>query len=145
MFYAILLAALLFILKWLELHYVVFGHSYEIYTGIIAVVFTLLGVWLALKLTKPEIRTIVIEKEVFALSKSDFELDTIALAKTGLSNRELEVLQSMADGLSNQEIASRLFVSLNTVKTHTSRIFEKLEVKRRIQAIEKARCLSIIP
>jgi NarL family two-component system response regulator LiaR len=143
LFYGVLLAASLFILKWLELHYVIFNHSYEIYTGILAVVFTLLGIWLALKLARP--KTVVIEKQVFTIPKPHFELNTIELARTGLSNRELEVLQSMADGLSNQEIALRLFVSLNTVKTHGSRIFEKLGVRRRVQAIEKARGLNIIP
>jgi NarL family two-component system response regulator LiaR len=67
------------------------------------------------------------------------------IEKTGLSKRELEVLQLMAEGLSNEEVAERLYVSLNTIKTHTSRVFEKLDVKRRTQAIEKAKRLRVIP
>jgi ATP/maltotriose-dependent transcriptional regulator MalT len=67
------------------------------------------------------------------------------LQNLGLSKREMEVLQLMAEGLSNHEIASRLFVSLNTIKTHSSKVFEKLEVNRRTQAVDKAKKLSLIP
>lgn len=143
--YGISLAALLFILKWLELRFLIIDHALEIYVGAIALIFTALGIWLALKLAKPKVQTVVIEKEVYKIPAPDFTANEAGPEKTGLSKRELEVLQLIAEGLSNQEIAARLFVSLNTIKTHSSRIFEKLDVKRRTQAIEKAKRLNLIP
>lgn len=136
------LALLLFLLRWLELRYVIINHVFEIYIGAIAVIFTVLGIWLALKLMKP--KTVVVEKQVF-IASLDFTLNEAELEKLGISRRELEVLELMSQGLSNQEIAEKLFVSLNTVKTHTSRLFEKLDVKRRTQATEKAKRLGLIP
>ena len=141
--YSISLALLLFLLKWLELRFIIFDHSLEIYIGCIAVIFTALGIWLALKLSKP--KTVVVEKEVYVTNNRDFVLNEKELDRLDLSKRELEVLQLMAKGLSNQEIAERLFVSLSTVKTHSTNLFEKLDVKRRTQAIEKAKRLSLIP
>jgi DNA-binding CsgD family transcriptional regulator len=143
--YGLCLALLLFLLKWLELRYVVINHSFEIYAGAIAVIFTALGIWLALKLTKPKTSTIVIEKPVFIQKEEAFILNIREVERLGLSSRELEVLTLLAEGLSNQEIAQRLFVSLNTIKTHTSNIFEKLAVKRRMQAVELAKRLQLIP
>src|SRR5688572_1304356 len=145
--YGISMAILLFILKWVELRFVIVDHAFEIYVGIIAAIFTGLGIWLALKLSKPKVQTIVVEKEILVqpAATDNFTLNEAELNKHGISKRELEVLQLIAEGLSNQEIAARLFVSLNTVKTHSSRIFEKLDVKRRTQAIEKAKRLSLIP
>lgn len=139
--YGFSLAILLFLLKWLELRFIIINHAFEIYAGIIALLFTALGIWVALKLTKPKIETQIIEKTIFT---DNFILNESELIKLGLSKRELDVLQLMAHGLSNQEIAEKLFVSLNTIKTHTSNLFEKLEVKRRTQAIEKAKRLSLI-
>jgi NarL family two-component system response regulator LiaR len=92
---------------------------------------------------KPKVKTIVIEKQVAA--DAGFTLNEAELSKLRISNRELEVLQLMARGLSNQEIAERLFVSLNTIKTHSSNLFLKMEVERRTQAVEKAKRLSLIP
>jgi DNA-binding CsgD family transcriptional regulator len=143
--YGASLALLLFLLKWLELRFVIYDHAMEIYVGAIALIFTGLGIWLALKLTKPKVKTVVVEKEVYINNTGDFVLNEKEMASLGLSKRELEVLQLMAEGLSNDEIAGRLFVSLNTIKTHTSKLFEKLDVKRRTQAIEKAKRLSLIP
>jgi ATP/maltotriose-dependent transcriptional regulator MalT len=141
--YGIFLAALLFLLKWLELRFIIINHAFEIYAGAIAVLFTALGIWLALKLSKP--KTILIEKEVFTEKPQSFVLNEQELSRLNISKRELEVLQLMSAGLSNQEIAIKLFVSLNTIKTHNARLFEKLEVKRRTQAIETAKRLSLIP
>ncbi len=142
--YGIGLAFLLILLKWLELRYIIFDHALEVYIGAIAIVFTVLGIWLALKLTRPKITTIVVEKPVY-INSGEFVLNETAVTELGLSKRELDVLGLMAEGCSNQEIASRLFVSLNTVKTHSSNIFFKLDVKRRTQAIEKAKKMSLIP
>lgn len=141
--YGISLAFLLFFLKWIELRFIIINHAFEIYIGLIALLFTGLGIWLALKLTKPKIETQIIEKEISARG-TDFIINEEAMNELGISKRELEVLQLMAEGLSNQEIAERLFVSLNTIKTHTSNLFEKLEVKRRTQAVEKAKRLNLI-
>ena len=141
--YGVSLAILLLLLKWLEWRFIIINNAFEIYAGAIAVIFTALGIWLALKLIKPKVTTVVIEKSVF--TGADFVLNLAELSNLRLSGREMEVLQLMADGLSNQQIADRLFVSLNTVKTHTSNLFLKMEVERRTQAIEKAKRLSLIP
>lgn len=141
--YGLSLAVLLFLLKWLELKFVIANNAYEVYIGAIALFFTALGIWLALKLTKP--KTVLIEKQVFINSGPEFTINQAEVEKLGLSKRELDVLQLMAQGLSNQEISERLFVSLNTIKTHSAKVFEKMEVKRRTQAIEMGKRLSIIP
>src|SRR6187549_3485906 len=143
--YSISLGFLLFLLKWLELRFIIFHHSFEIYIGFIAVIFTALGIWLALKLSKPKIETVVVEKEVYINRNENFVLDTSLVSQLGLSKRELEILNLLAQGHSNQEIAEILFVSLSTVKTHLQNLFEKLDVKRRIQAVEKAKRLNLIP
>ncbi len=143
--YGISLALLLFLLKWLELRFIIVDHAFEIYSGAIAIIFTSLGIWLALKLTKPTIETVIVEKKIYLDKGIKFAPNEEERNKLNLSKREMEVLQLMAEGLSNQEIASRLFISLNTIKTHTSKIFEKMEVKRRTQAIEHAKRLQIIP
>ena len=143
--YSISLASLLFLLKWLELRFIIFDHSFEIYIGFISVIFTALGIWLALKLSKPKIETVVVEKEVYVNRNENFVLNTSLISQLELSKRELEILGLMAQGHSNQEIAVKLFVSLSTVKTHIQNLFEKLEVKRRTQAVEKARSLQLIP
>ena len=141
--YGLSLAVLLLLLKWLEWRFVIINHAFEIYASAIAIIFTSLGIWLALKLAKPKINTVIVEKPVIA--EAGFTLNTAELSKLRISNRELEVLQLMAEGLSNQEIAERLFVSLNTIKTHSSNLFIKLEADRRTQAVEKAKRLGLIP
>ncbi|MFI5130863.1 MAG: response regulator transcription factor [Chitinophagales bacterium] len=150
--YSISLAFLLFLLKWLELRFIIFRHSFEIYIGLIAIIFTALGIWLAFKLsrmgafgTKPKIETVVVEKEVYVNRNDHFVLNTSLVSQLELSKRELEILNLMAQGHSNQEIAAKLFVSLSTVKTHIQNLFEKLDVKRRTQAVEKAKRSSLIP
>lgn len=142
--YGIAMALLLFLLKWLELRFIIFDHAFEIYIGAIAFVFTSLGIWLALKLAKPKVRTVIVEKEIF-VNKNHFTINENEVTKLNLSKRELEVLQLMAEGLSNDEIAQRLFVSLSTIKTHSRNLFDKLGVARRTQAVDKAKKLSIIP
>ena len=143
--YSISLAFLLFLLKWLELRFIIFSHSFEVYIGFIAIIFTGLGIWLALKLSKPKIKTVVVEKKVYIQKNENFVLDTSLVAQLELSKREFEVLNLLAQGNSNQEIAAKLFVSVSTVKTHIQHLFEKLDVKRRTQAVVKAKRLSLIP
>src|SRR4051812_16527292 len=103
--YGALLGVLLFLLNWLELRFVIFDHSLEIYIGAIAIIFTSLGIWLAIKLTKPKVETIVVEKYLYNNPGVPFAINEEALAELGMSKRELEVLQLMAEGHSNQEIA----------------------------------------
>ena len=141
--YGVSMAALMFFLKWLELRLIIVDHAFEIYTGAIALTFTFLGIWLSIKLSKPKIEKVVIEKEVVVRADS-FMLNEKALNELHISARELEVLQLMAEGLSNSEIADRLFLSLSTVKTHARNLFDKLAVARRTQAVEKARKLGLI-
>ncbi len=143
--YGISLALLLFLLRWLELRFLIFDHALEIYVGAIAIFFTALGIWLALKLTKPKIERVVVEKEIYIEKTREFVFNEAEMSRLGISKRELEVLQLMAEGLSNAEIAARLFVSLNTIKTHASNLFFKLDASRRTQAIEKAKSLCLIP
>lgn len=143
--YGAALAAMLLLMNWMEYRLLIIDHTLNIYIGAIAVVFTGLGIWLALKLSRPKKETIIIEKEVFVTAPGDFVPDQNTISRLGLSARELEVLQHMASGMSNAQIAEALFVSVNTIKTHTSKLFEKLEVSRRTQAVETARRLGIIP
>lgn len=138
----IALAVLLLLFQFLEFKLLVVSHQFEIYVACVAVGFTLLGIWVAKKITTA--KTIVVEKEVFILNTENFILNEAELSKRKISKRELEVLELMSQGLSNQEIAIKLFVSLNTVKTHSSNLFEKLDAKRRTQAVETAKKLQLI-
>ncbi len=142
--YGISMAMVLFLLQFLEAHFIVFNYRLDFFIGSIAILFTVLGIWLALKLVKPKVETRIIEKEVYIDKPSAAEINQAEITRLGISKRELDVLQLMATGLSNEEIAEQLFISLNTVKTHSSNIFLKLDVKRRTQAAEKAKRLNII-
>jgi two-component system, NarL family, response regulator LiaR len=134
--YGLSLAVLVFILKLIEYQWLVRDLAIEIYIGAIALMFTVLGVWVGLKLTR---------KKTIIITNPDFKFNEAKLDALGITKREYEVLEQMAKGLSNQEIADKLFVSLNTIKTHSSNLFLKLEVKRRTQAIQKAKELGLIP
>ncbi len=149
--YGIVLGLLTGLLKWMEYKFLITSHAFEIYAGLVAVLFTVLGAWVGMKLTKPKIQEkIVVEKEVVIVEKevpapsAEFVLNSAEMEKLGISQRELEVLQLIAQGHSNQEIADKLFVSLNTVKTHTSNLFLKLEVTRRTMAVQKAKELRLL-
>lgn len=133
--YGVSLALLLLVMRFLELKFLIYNNSIDVYIGFIAVIFTALGIWLAVKITKPKIQTIVIEKEVTVPT----DIDQHMIDKTGISKRELEILERMAKGMSNQEICDDLFISMSTVKTHVSNILLKLDAKRRTQAVEIAK------
>ncbi len=141
--YSVALAFLLLLLRSVEWQFIFINNSFEIYAGIIAIIFTLLGIWVTMKVSKP--KTILVEKEVLIKADPEFHINEKAVAELGLSKRELEILELTAKGLSNQEIADKLFLSLNTIKTHLSNMFLKLGVQRRTQALEKARRLGLIP
>ncbi|MCE3294630.1 MAG: ATP-dependent transcriptional regulator, MalT-like, LuxR family [Crocinitomicaceae bacterium] len=142
--YGASMAGVLFLLKLLEANFIVYNYRLDFFIGAIAIVFTVLGIWLALKLVKPKVETRIIEKEVYVDHPGTREINREEIEKLGMSKRELDVLNLMADGLSNEEIAGKLYISMNTVKTHSSNIFLKLDVKRRTQAVEKAKRLNII-
>ena len=133
--------ALILLLKLVEYRFLVVEHSIEIYGGLIALLFAGLGIWLGLKLTKNK-ETIVV-KEVRVIEP--FSLNETRLRELGITRRELEILELIAGGLSNREIAEKLFVSENTVKTHSSRLFDKLSAKRRTQAVQVGKQLGLIP
>jgi len=135
-------------LRFIEYRWLLVQHSFEIYGGMVAAVFAALGVWLGLKLTRPGAPVVireVIERTVEVPAPAAFARDDAQVAALGLTPRELEILERIAEGLSNHEIAARLFVSENTVKTHASRVFDKLGAKRRTQAVQRARDLRVIP
>ena len=130
-------------LKLIEYRWLVVEHSVEIYGGLVAAVFATLGIWLGLKLTRHTENVVV--REVMVPAPVDFVRDERKVESLGITPRELEILQLIADGLSNREIAERAFVSENTVKTHSSRLFEKLGARRRTQAVQLAKELRLIP
>lgn len=143
--YGLSMALLLALLRWVELKYLLYEYTVEVYAAIVAIVFLILGLWLSKKLTKPKMKTEIREKIIYRDASQPFEINQSRVDELGISTREMEVLALMAAGFSNQEIAAQLFVSPNTVKTHLARLFEKLEVGKRIQAIEKAKTLGLIP
>ncbi len=128
--YALLMGAGAFALQWLEYQYTVKVFSTELYVVLIAIGFTVIGVWLGNRLT--------------AKPKQPFERNHRALDALGVSDREYQVLELLAAGHTNRQIAERLFVSTNTVKTHLSNLYRKLDVSRRTEAINKARELRLI-
>jgi two-component system, NarL family, response regulator LiaR len=130
-------------LKVTEYRFLVVEHSVEIYGGLIAALFAGLGIWLGLTLTRKKPEVIVREIEVPA--GGPFVVDQARVGKLGITPRELEILGLIAAGLSNREIAAKLFVSENTVKTHSSRVFEKLGAKRRTQAVQLGKDARLIP
>ena len=130
--YALALALAAAALDWLEYRYMTRLFSTEIYIALIAAGFAALGVWAGRKLTP-------------APAASSFERNHAAIRSLGLTGRECEILELLASGQSNKELARTLGISPNTVKTHVARVYEKLEVDRRVQAIEKARWLALIP
>jgi len=133
---------LIALLKWMEYRFLVVEHSLEIYGGLVAVLFAAVGIWLGLKLTKTK-ETIVL-KEVPAPA-GPFQLNAAKLEELRITPRELEILRLIAAGLSNREIAEKLFVSENTVKTHSSRVFDKLGARRRTQAVQLGKEYRLIP
>ncbi len=141
--YGLLGGILIAALKLIEYRFLVVEHSVEIYGGLIAAVFAILGIWLGLKLTRK--KEVIIEREVLVPAGRPFSLNQQRLAQLGITKRELEILGLIATGLSNREIAEKLFVSENTVKTHSSRLFEKLSAKRRTQAVQLGKEMGLIP
>lgn len=141
--YGILGGVLIAVLKIVEYRFLVIEYSLEIYGGIVALLFSGLGIWLGLKLTRT--RETVVVKEVQVPVSGPFERNAARLEQLGITPREFEILEAMAAGLSNREIGERLFVSENTVKTHATRLFDKLSARRRTQAVQRAKEEGLIP
>ena len=137
--YGLIGGILITLLKWSEYRFLVIEHSFEIYGGLIAATFAFLGIWLGLKLTTAKQRIVVKEVPVpvpVAAAAGTFVPDEGKRETLGITRRELEILELIAQGLSNREIAGKLYVSENTVKTHSSRVFDKLGARRRTQAVQ---------
>jgi DNA-binding CsgD family transcriptional regulator len=131
-------------LKLIEYRWLVVDYSVEIYGGLVAAVFAALGLWLGRKLTRPTGSVVLREVPVAAPVPAGFERDQARFESLGITPRELQILELIAAGLSNKEIGARLHVSENTVKTHSSRVFDKLGARRRTQAVLLARELRLI-
>jgi two-component system, NarL family, response regulator LiaR len=147
--YGLVGGVLIALLKWMEYRYMVVEHSVEIYGGLIAATFAILGIWLGLKLTKKKtvVREKIVVKEVPVLVPAGqaFILNEKKREDLSITRRELEILELIAQGMSNREIAEKLFVSENTVKTHSSRVFDKLGAKRRTQAVQLGKEFGLLP
>ena len=141
--YGILGGLLIAGLRAIEYRWLVVEHSVEIYGGLVAAVFASLGIWLGLKLTR-KTETVVV-REVMVPAPVYFTLDEAKRESLGITPRELEILALIAEGLSNKEIAERVNVSENTVKTHSSRVFDKLGARRRTQAVQLGKEWRLIP
>ena len=128
---------LIALLKVIEYKHFIRAYPSELYGGLIALIFTAIGISLGLRLMKPKEPAVIDERRFVPAA------DTLKLL--GITPREYEILKLIADGLSNREIGEKLFVSENTVKTHSSRLFEKMSVNRRVQAVQKGRELGLLP
>ena len=136
-------------LQYTEYRFVIIEHSVELYGALVAILFATFGIWLGLRITRSRetIRETVVVREVLvpAETPSPFAPNTARQQTLGITARELEILTLIARGLSNREIATQLFVSENTVKTHCSRAFDKLGAARRTQAVQRGKELGLLP
>jgi len=144
--YGIVCGVLIALLEAIEYRYLIIEHSVELYGALVAAIFAAVGIWLGLRVSRPAARIVVqkivreeVVREVMVQAPPAFLRDAAAVDASGLSPRELEILELMAAGLSNREIADRIYISENTVKTHASRVFEKLGAKRRTEAVRMGR------
>jgi DNA-binding CsgD family transcriptional regulator len=141
--YGLVGGILITLLQWMHYRFLIVEHSVEIYAALIAAGFAALGIWLGLRLTKP--KTQVVIKEVPVPTLGPFVVDDRKREDLGITPREHDILVLIANGMSNREIAEKLFVSENTVKTHSSRVFSKLGAKRRTQAVQLGKEFGLLP
>lgn len=141
--YGIAGGLLIVALRGIEYRFLVIDHSVEIYGALVAALFSAAGIWLGLTLTSR--REVVVVREAAAIPREPFTVNDTRVRELGITPRELEILQLIARGMSTREIATSLFVSENTVKTHAARLLDKLGVNRRIKAVEAGRTLGLIP
>lgn len=139
--YGLALGSLISLMAWSKYRFMVIDHALDLYILLTAVVFVAVGVWVGLRWSAPRVMERIVEVPIQnPVSKPSLEV----AARLGISTRELDVLEHVAKGMTNDEIASNLFVSINTVKTHLGNLYVKLDVKRRTQAVEKARSIGLI-
>ena len=147
--YGVTGGALIVLLRVIEFRFIVIEHSIEIYGALVAALFAAVGIWLGLKLTRKEevvlLKEVEVVKEVPVPMSGPFTINEEQQRQLGITKRELEILELIAHGMSNREIADKLFVSENTVKTHSSRLFDKLGAKRRTQAVQIGKEIGLIP
>lgn len=155
--YGAVCGILLAVLRWTDYRWLVVEHSVEIWGGLIAALFSALGIALGLRLTRKHVERVLVPVEVqvevpvevqvpvLVPSAAPFIVDERRRRELGVTARELEILGLIAAGLSNREIAERLFVSENTVKTHSSRLFDKLGARRRTQAVQLGQAAGLLP
>ncbi len=142
---------LIAVLQYTEYRFVIIEHSVELYSGLVAILFAAFGIWLGLRITssRETIRETVVVKEVLVPAEAPalqpFTPNTARQQTLGITARELEILNLIARGFSNREIATQLFVSENTVKTHCARTFDKLGAARRTQAVQRGKELGLLP
>ncbi len=141
--YGLIGGILIALLQWTEYRFLVVEHSIEIYGGLIAATFAVLGIWLGLKLTAK--RQTIVVREVPVPAEGTFIPDERKREDLHITRREHENLELIAQGLSNREIAEKLFVSESTVKTHSSRVFDKLGARRRTQAVQLGKEFGLLP
>lgn len=143
--YGLALGGLLALMTWAKYRFLVADHATELYVLLIAGLFTAVGIWAGLRWSAPRMAATLPNKEIFVRQDQPIPTRQELLERYGISPREGEVLVYLAQGLSTEEIAQKLFVSVNTVKTHLGNVYSKLAVSRRTQAIDKARTLGILP
>lgn len=141
LFWAVVGGLLIALLKVLEYKHFVRAYPTGLYGGIVALIFTGVGAWLALRWTR---RPDIVVREVRIREGGPFEPDLAKARELGITPREQEILGLIARGLSNREIGEKIFVSENTVKSHSSRLFDKLGVRRRVQAVQRGRELGLV-
>jgi DNA-binding NarL/FixJ family response regulator len=141
--YGLIGGVLITVLKWAEYRFLVIEHSIEIYGALIAATFAMLGIWLGARLTATKRK--IAAKETPFPSGEPFAPNERMRENLGITPRELEVLALIACGMSNREIAGKIYVSENTVKTHSSRVFDKLGAKRRTQAVQLGKEFGLLP
>ena len=144
MLYGLLLACLVFGLKWLQWNFLIVDNAIDLYFGLIAIIFTMLGMWVASQLIKPKTQTIFVEKQIIIHQPKEFILNQAELKRLNLTNREFQILKLIVLGYSNADIADQLFLSISTIKTHVSNLYVKMNVKNRFQAITKAKRMEIV-
>jgi len=147
LWYGLLGGVVIAALKLVEYQYLVVEHSTEVYGALIAAVFAATGIWLGLRMTRARetTRETIVVREIAVPAPSSFVRNDARVASLGVTPRELEILELIASGLSNREIAAKIFVSENTVKTHSSRLFDKLGARRRTQAVQLGKREGLIP
>jgi NarL family two-component system response regulator LiaR len=143
--YGLIGGILIAAVKWTEYRFLVVEHSIEIYGGLIAAMFATLGIWLGLKLTAKAPTVVVKEVPGAPPGGGAFIPNDQKRNDLGITPREFEILRLIAQGMSNREIAEHLFVSENTVKTHSSRVFDKLGARRRTQAVQFGKEFGLLP